>query len=165
MWHEDTAATSASSGSTAAGFESGTRTDNGELDAGTTVAPSKRHSCARENLLSLNGASATRFQTTVAVEICMVAQSLKNVETQQQRLVRMLPKEPFEAQYRLASGIAINQFWSLVRAGMQRPRYGRPGKPKSPHARSLCSGQGMVEVRSQPPMLVHAEMWCRRVVS
>jgi hypothetical protein len=32
----------------AAAFESGTRTTDGELDAGTTVPPSNRHSCARE---------------------------------------------------------------------------------------------------------------------
>src|SRR5262245_64988202 len=71
MWHEDSAATRASSGSTAAGFDSGTRTTEGELDAGTTVPPSNRHSCAREYRLSLNGASDARVHKTVAVYWCI----------------------------------------------------------------------------------------------
>ncbi len=67
MWHEESAATSASSGSTAVGSDSGTRTDDGALEPFTTAPPSKRHSWAREYLLSLNGASGARVQTTVAV--------------------------------------------------------------------------------------------------
>jgi hypothetical protein len=47
MWQLDAAATRASSGSTAAGSDIGTGTDNGDDDAGTVSPPSKRHSCAR----------------------------------------------------------------------------------------------------------------------
>src|SRR5262245_15996364 len=42
MWQLDSAATSASSGSTAAGSDSGGRTALGELDAGTSSPPSNR---------------------------------------------------------------------------------------------------------------------------
>src|SRR5262245_40311469 len=72
MWHDESAATSASSGSTAVGSDIGTRTDAGALDAFTTAPPSKRHSCAREYLLSLNGASGARVQTTVAMWLLMI---------------------------------------------------------------------------------------------
>lgn len=42
------AATSASSGSTLAGFEYGALTMDGEGDAGTSSPPSKLHECSRE---------------------------------------------------------------------------------------------------------------------
>jgi len=47
MWQLESAATSASSGSTAASTDSGTRTTCGEEDAGTSIPPSKRQECAR----------------------------------------------------------------------------------------------------------------------
>src|SRR5690349_18274993 len=71
MWQDDSEATKASSGSTAFAFDCGTGTTCGELDAGTTVPPSKRHSCAREYLLSVYFASAARCQTTVAAYSCL----------------------------------------------------------------------------------------------
>ena len=66
MWHEDSAATKASSGSTASSLDKGSGTTFGELEAGTTVPPSKRHSWARVYLLSLKAAPAGRSHTTVA---------------------------------------------------------------------------------------------------
>jgi hypothetical protein len=47
MWQLDSAATSASSGSTPAGSEKGTRTTLGEDEAGTSAPPSKLQRCAR----------------------------------------------------------------------------------------------------------------------
>ena len=73
MWHEDSEATNASSGSTASGLESGTGTTLGELEAGTMLPPSKRHSCAREYLLSLNAAPVGRSQTTIAECVLILA--------------------------------------------------------------------------------------------
>ena len=47
MWQLEVAATSASSGSTPAGSDSGTGTDSGDDEAGTRAPPSNTHSCAR----------------------------------------------------------------------------------------------------------------------
>jgi hypothetical protein len=47
MWQLDSAATSASSGSTAFSADSGTRTTCGEDEAGTSTPPSKCQVCAR----------------------------------------------------------------------------------------------------------------------
>lgn len=48
MWQLEIAATNASSGSTAAGFENGGRTMDGEGEAETTAPPSNDHVCSRE---------------------------------------------------------------------------------------------------------------------
>jgi len=61
MWQPDSAATYASSGSTPAGSESGTRTTCGELDASTTAPPSKRHRCARLAVVGKAAAVAVPF--------------------------------------------------------------------------------------------------------
>src|SRR6187455_1535809 len=50
MWQLDSDATYASSGSTFAGFESGTRTTAGDEEAGTESPPSKVQVCSREYL-------------------------------------------------------------------------------------------------------------------
>src|SRR5690349_8467213 len=71
MWHDASEATKASSGSTPAASDIGTGTTFGELEAGTTAPPSKRHWWAREYLLSLNFASP-RCQATVAVYSCLL---------------------------------------------------------------------------------------------
>ncbi len=42
MWQLDSAATNASSGSTAASTEKGSRTECGEEEAGTSIPPSNR---------------------------------------------------------------------------------------------------------------------------
>ncbi len=47
MWQLEMAATSASSGSTAAGSEYGSGTESGELDPGTTAPPSNVQVWAR----------------------------------------------------------------------------------------------------------------------
>ena len=47
MWQLDSAATNASSGSTPAGSERGTRTTCGDDEARTIAPPSNSHSCAR----------------------------------------------------------------------------------------------------------------------
>ena len=47
MWQLESAATSASSGSTAASTDIGTRTTFGEEEAGTSMPPSKRQLWAR----------------------------------------------------------------------------------------------------------------------
>jgi hypothetical protein len=47
MWQLESDATNASSGSTAAGFDSGTLTALGDDDAATRTPPSNSHSCAR----------------------------------------------------------------------------------------------------------------------
>src|SRR5262245_65820803 len=73
MWQEDSEATNASSGSTASGLESGTGTTPGELEAVTTLPPSKRHSWAREYLLSLKAAPVGRSQTTIAECVLILA--------------------------------------------------------------------------------------------
>jgi hypothetical protein len=70
MWQLDSAATSASSGSTASVRDSGSRTDSGEDEAGTVTPPSKAHVCARLNLMSVKGSLEPRFHETVAVYSC-----------------------------------------------------------------------------------------------
>src|SRR3977135_1054017 len=57
MWQLESAATSASSGSTAASTDNGTRTTCGEEDAGTSRPPSKRQGVARLERLSGNAAA------------------------------------------------------------------------------------------------------------
>src|SRR5262245_11096298 len=70
MWQLESAATSASSGSTASARDSGTRTESGEEEAGTVTPPSNDHRCARLNLMSVNASSAPRFHEIVAVYSC-----------------------------------------------------------------------------------------------
>src|SRR2546428_74859 len=48
MWQLESDATKASSGSTLAGLENGTRTAAGEDDAATVIPPSNLHVCSRE---------------------------------------------------------------------------------------------------------------------
>ena len=61
MWQLDSEATKASSGSTAASTDIGTRTTCGEAEAGTSSPPSKCQVCARLKRLSVKVAPS-RFQ-------------------------------------------------------------------------------------------------------
>src|SRR5262245_53263503 len=74
MWQLDSAATSASSGSTASAREKGTFTDNGEEEAETFTPPSNDHSCARLNLPSAKASPLARFQETAALYSCAMVE-------------------------------------------------------------------------------------------
>ena len=67
MWHDDSEATNASSGSTPAGSDQGAGTMCGLALAGTTAPPSNAHSCARLYWPLAKSLVALRLQRTVAV--------------------------------------------------------------------------------------------------
>src|SRR5580693_5872384 len=71
MWQLDNEATSASSGSTPAGSEKGTRTTLGEDEAGTTAPPSNVQLCARLYLPSMKRSSGLRRHRMVATYVDM----------------------------------------------------------------------------------------------
>ncbi len=66
MWQLDKAATSASSGSTPAGFDHGAGTTAGEEDAGTVKPPSNVQVCSRE-YLPLRKSASPRAQEIIAL--------------------------------------------------------------------------------------------------
>src|SRR5687768_4948421 len=69
MWHDDSDATNASSGSTPAGWPHGSGTMCGLGPAGTTAPPSNAHSCARLYWPLAKSPSPVRLQRMVAVYV------------------------------------------------------------------------------------------------
>src|SRR5437763_8661814 len=79
MWHDDSEATNASSGSTPFGSFQGAGTMCGLGEAGTTAPPSKTHSCARLYWPLAKSPSPVRLQRIVAVYVLIASLLLSGV--------------------------------------------------------------------------------------
>src|SRR3954465_11714269 len=79
MWHDDSEATTASSGSTPAGSFQGAGTMCGLGLAGTVRPPSNAHSCARLYWPLANPSAPLRLQRIVAVYVLMQRATLQSL--------------------------------------------------------------------------------------